>query len=352
MTELYDMAFPPRTPIIDGLLYSGTHIFAGSAKIGKSFFMLQIAYHIATGDNLWEYPVKQGTVLYLALEDDLGRLQTRLYKMFGVETVDNLHLAIHAKNIEDGLVVQLEEFVQLHPDTNLIIVDTLQKVRDEGDEQYSYAMDYRTITALKAFTDSHNLAVMFVHHTRKMKSDDSFEMISGTNGLMGAADGAFVLQKKKRTEPIAMLQVVGRDQPDQELTLEFDTEHCKWELTKAEKQIVIRQPEALVLKISDFMADKTEWTGTASELLEAVPDLDFKPNQLTKRLNVNVSALFNDCGILYYQNQRSSDRKTFTLRRAAPQHKNDDVTMNDDAIDTSQPSLDSHDDKPCDDTEV
>ena len=49
MTELYDMAFPPRSPVIEGLLYSGTYLFAGSPKIGKSFFMSQLGYHVATG---------------------------------------------------------------------------------------------------------------------------------------------------------------------------------------------------------------------------------------------------------------------------------------------------------------
>lgn len=99
MTELYDMAFPPRTPVIEGLLYSGTYLFAGSPKIGKSFFMSQLGYHVATGTPLWDYPVRQGSVLYLALEDDYGRLQGRLNQMFGVEAVDGLHFATKARTL-------------------------------------------------------------------------------------------------------------------------------------------------------------------------------------------------------------------------------------------------------------
>ena len=40
-------------------------------------------------------------------------------------------------------------------------------------------------------------------------------MISGTSGLLGAADGAFLLQKEKRTGNAATLEVSGRDQQDQ-----------------------------------------------------------------------------------------------------------------------------------------
>lgn len=67
MMELYDTAYPPKLPIVDGLLYNGTYLFVGSPKIGKSFFMAQIGYHISKGLPLWGFSVRQGTVLYLAL---------------------------------------------------------------------------------------------------------------------------------------------------------------------------------------------------------------------------------------------------------------------------------------------
>ena len=70
MTELYQTTYKSRPPIIDGLLYAGAYILAGAPKIGKSFLVAQIAYHVSTGERLWEYEVHQGTVLYLALEDD------------------------------------------------------------------------------------------------------------------------------------------------------------------------------------------------------------------------------------------------------------------------------------------
>ena len=85
MNELYDQTFTSRPPLIDGLLPSGTYFLAGAPKVGKSFLVAQIAYHVSTGQPLWEYPVHQGGVLYLALEDDKQRLQERMSRMFGVE---------------------------------------------------------------------------------------------------------------------------------------------------------------------------------------------------------------------------------------------------------------------------
>ena len=209
MTELYDTVYPPRRPIVNDLLYSGTYLFVGAPKVGKSFFMGQLAYHVAMGLPLWEYEVHQGTVLYLALEDDYARLQRRLSRMFGVEETSNLYFATQAKSVSEGLDQQLEGFIREHPDVRLIIIDTLQKVREIGGDRYSYASDYEIVTKLKSFSDRYGICLLVVHHTRKMEAEDSFDMISGTNGLLGAADGAFIMQKKRRTDNTALLEHRG-----------------------------------------------------------------------------------------------------------------------------------------------
>ena len=72
MNELYENVYQSRPPVIDGLLYPGTYLFAGAPKVGKSFLMAQLAYHVSMGLPLWDYPVHKGTVLYLALEGHLG----------------------------------------------------------------------------------------------------------------------------------------------------------------------------------------------------------------------------------------------------------------------------------------
>ena len=83
-----------------------------------------------------------------------------------------------------------------HPDTKLIIIDTMQKIRELGGGTYSYASDYDIIGRIKQFADQHCICVLTVHHTRKQRADDSFETISGTTGLLGCADGSLLMQKK------------------------------------------------------------------------------------------------------------------------------------------------------------
>ena len=149
LAELYDTIYRRRPPIIEGLLHTGTYILAGAPKIGKSFLVAQIAYHVSTGRPLWGYTVRQSTVLYLALEDDRRRLQERMFTMFGVEEAGDLHFRIASKQVGFGLEDQLEQFLHEHPQTRLIIIDTLQKVREINFDTYSYAKDYEIVGKLK-----------------------------------------------------------------------------------------------------------------------------------------------------------------------------------------------------------
>lgn len=213
---------------------------------------------------------------------------------------------------------QLEEFVKAHSTVRLIIIDTLQKVREVSGECYSYASDYEIVTRLKKFSDSHGICLLVVHHTRKMEAGDSFDMISGTNGLLGAADGAFIMQKKRRTDNIATLDVVGRDQPDQELTLEFDRERCVWNFQGAETQLWKQPPDPVLKAVSKiFLSAGSAWCGTPTELLALLPDVKIQANVLTRKLNVSADRLYNDYGIRY-ESKRTHEGRTVCLTLEQP----------------------------------
>ena len=312
MQDLYETIYPSRPPVIDGLLYAGTYLFVGAPKVGKSFLMTQIGYHVSTGLELWGYPVHQGAVLYLALEDDHRRLQDRLFRMFGTESADNLYFSIYAKQLGAGLEEQLKWFVQEHPDTRLIIIDTLQKVREFGGDTYSYASDYEVITKPKAFADEHGICLLLVHHTRKQQAEDKFDMISGTNGLLGAADGAFLLQKERRTSNTATLDISGRDQQDQRLYLTRNEERLIWTLERAETELWKEPPDPVLAAIAALVtAEQPQWSGTATELVAAL-GLKMKPNALSMRLNVRAGKLQCEYGIRY-ESHRSHAGRTLSL---------------------------------------
>ena len=139
-------------------------------------------------------------------------------------------------------------------------------------------------------------------------------MISGTNGLLGAADGAFLLTKEKRTGNAACLDVSGRDQPDQRLYLFRNEETLAWELERVETELWKAQPEPLLEQVSAFLSSTgKDWAGTPTEL-SALLGVDMKPNALTRRLNVNAGRLLNEYGIRYESSRNRNER---TVKLAA-----------------------------------
>lgn len=304
MPELYEMVYPGKPPVIDKFLYPGTYLFVGAHKVGKSFIMAQIAYHVSSGTPMWQYSVRKGTVLYLALEDDYRRLQERLYRMFGTETTPDLFFSVTSKSLNKGLIDQLDAFMNEHSDTSLVIIDTLQKVREAEGDTYSYARDYDIIAELKAFADRTGICLILVHHTRKQKSDDNFDRISGTNGLLGAADGAFIMYKNKRSDGDATIEVSGRDQPDKKFMLSRNKETLCWELKGERSPDYNEPPEPVFEAIGRFInADNPTWEGTATELIEKLK-LDIKPNALSLKLNVNAGKMYN-LYFIQYSNKRT-----------------------------------------------
>ncbi len=312
LEELYDTVYQSRTPIVENLLYTGAYILAGAPKIGKSFLVAQIAHHVSTGQPLWEYEVNRGAVLYLALEDDYQRLQERMSRMFGVEGTGELFFAVAAKQIGKGLDEQLAFFLKEHPDTKLVIVDTLQKVREVSGDAYSYAGDYEIISRLKEFGERHNICVLIVHHTRKQPAGDNFEMISGTTGLLGCADGALLLQKPKRTLNEATLDIVGRDQPDRRIHLTRDEVTLQWCFEEAEQELWKEPLDPLLIAVSKLVtAEQPQWKGSATELAEAL-QLTIQPNALSKKLNVKAGKLMQSFGVRY-ENTRTRSGSSITL---------------------------------------
>lgn len=312
MEDIYGMVFSPKEWIIKGILRSGLYILAGAPKVGKSFLVGQIAYHVSTGRPLWGYPVHRSPVLYMALEDDHQRLQERMFRMFGLESTKDLYFSISAKNLREGLEEQIAGFVKDHPGTRLIIIDTLKKIRPGDDDTYSYARDYADMTQLKKIADDNGICLLLVHHTRKKEDEsDAFNTVSGTNGLTGAADGSFIFAKKRRTDSDAVLQFTGRDLQDQIFYLSKNRETLTWELDRVEVEDFTPPPDPVLIAVSQIVtADTPQWSGSPTELAEALSE-DISPIALTKHLNVNAGRLQKDYSIQYRRKTLHEGRRIF-----------------------------------------
>ena len=250
--------------IVDGLISQGVNVISGASKIGKSWLMLWLGLQVAQGNSIWGLPTLQCDVLYLSLEDTQRRIKDRLYNLTD-SAPDNLYFAVTSGLIGGGLEEQITDFLTEHSATKLVIIDTLQKVRDSkgsAGKAGMYGNDYDDISSIKRIADGFNIAVLLVHHLRKLQdSDDPFNDVSGSTGIIGAADTNFIL-RRKRSGNAATLLVSGRDVEYQELTLQFND--LVWELVERKNSEDIHKAELpkFLFRVVDFMECRTEWVGT------------------------------------------------------------------------------------------
>ena len=317
--DLQNRTYEPTPFLVEELLPEGLHILAGAPKIGKSWLALWLCLRVSQGQPLWNFAVTQGEVLYLSLEDSFQRIQTRLFDLTE-DAPPTLHFAILADTLKHGLEQQIGQFLTEHPATKLVVIDTLQRVRSAGSDSNLYANDYQDVGLLKQLADKHHIAVLLIHHLRKLHDDDPMNMISGSTGLSGAADSAFVLQKNARSANAASLHCTGRDIPDRTLKLELGEDDHVWKLLSDSKTCTGAAKISalqLVHLFSALLSADPEYTGTPSALSAKIdPDgsLGITPKKVTRLVRESVAALRGN-GILA-DTYRSNGKRWISLKRA------------------------------------
>jgi len=223
--------FPPLRWLLRNLLPEGLTLLSAKPKQGKSFLMLNIASALASGGMaLSKIPVQQSTVLYINVDSSPREFRRRVMMINRDGIPDSLHIApVWPKILEGGLDC-LEAWMDGHPDTAMVVVDTLKKVREEDNpKKRAYDQDYEAITPLADFARArHGLGVVVIHHNNKTKDvDDPLDQVSGTTGLTAAADTVAVLTRLGTTY---MLHVEGKEVPRTEVALSSDGKTGLWTL--------------------------------------------------------------------------------------------------------------------------
>jgi hypothetical protein len=283
---LMSQAYAPLKFQVAEILPQGLFILAGAPKIGKSWLVLDICCSISASTPLWGHSTTRNGVLYIALEDNHRRLQDRLKKIATDESTAeplNLHLAVSAKGIHDGLVEQVDEFMKEHPDTGFITIDTLEHIR-KGDtdrkERGLYSADYSDMQILRTITNKYDgITLMLIHHTRKMYDADPLFTVTGSTGLTGAVDGIWVLDKEKRAENKAILSILNRDTKSYAFKLQLDEENCKWQFMGEhgtdENEVVEKLSTAINRLFTETdLFGASEWKGNATALCTALHKID------------------------------------------------------------------------------
>ena len=238
--SLDEADFPEPAFVVDGILPEGLTLLAGSPKIGKSWLGLTLGRSLAGGGEtaLGSLACVRGEALLISLEDTPRRLKHRLAVLRAGDpnpATKGLHLRTRWRRMDEGGLDDLASFLDGHPGTRLVVIDTWAKSRPKrsrgrSDSADLYEEDYLALAALQELAGQYSgLAMMVVFHLRKAWSSDLVEMVSGTVGNTGAVDTIWVL-RRGRAKADGELYVTGRDIAD-ETTLGLRFEGGLWTCT-------------------------------------------------------------------------------------------------------------------------
>jgi hypothetical protein len=247
------MEFPPMAWIVRNIIPAeGVVLLCSKPKFGKSWLAYDLCIACTTDRfTLGTVMPAQGNVLYLALEDSKRRLQRRMTKLlptFGSAWPDKLLLKTEWRRLHEG---GLEDIRVWHADTKktggkpiLVVVDVLAKVRKPVGNRQLYEADYAALADLTILANELELAIVVVHHTRKMAADDLMETVSGSFGVSGAVDTILVMANKPNG---AVLDIRGRDVEPAELAIEFDKQTCRWRLLGDAAEVHVSSQRAKII---------------------------------------------------------------------------------------------------------
>jgi len=271
--------FPPLRWAVPGLVPEGLTMLVGPPKAGKSWLVADLLLAVAAGGYaLGAIRIPEPRrVLYLALEDGDRRMQSRCRAILGLDA-EIPTLYHYVTTVPPGRVVRvIEAWLRRHPDTAMVVLDTLGKVMPPAAHgETTYSRDYRVGDSLKRITNDHpGLSLIVVHHERKAASEDFIDSVSGTHGLAGSMDTVMVLARKRKAAD-ALLMVTGREIPEEEYALLLE-DGIHWRLDganlleAADRAQNRRESEGISDKsaeIIDFIRNQPDRQATAKQLAE------------------------------------------------------------------------------------
>lgn len=303
MADLLSMDFAPIRWAIEGLFPEGLTIISGPPKIGKSWMGLDLCIAVAMGGYAFgRFKAHSGQALMLSLEDNERRLKDRLAKRLnGVALNRNFHGTTSWRRLDDGGLEDLNNWLNTHPDTRLVIIDTIQKIkarpRSKGN---AYENDYESYGELQRLALTHRCCILLMHHNRKSESRDAgdpLEAISGSIGITGTMDTIAMLRRPRGSSG-ATMTITGRDVSEASYVMEFDKLLCGWTVLDKSPEEAALNYDGIPAKILYALRSNPHGL-TASQIVAAVDTTGTTSHQSSIRTRIYK---LRDKGLIHQHN--------------------------------------------------
>lgn len=270
--ELLATDFPDVVKVCGDFIPEGVTILAARPKAGKTTLARQAAEAVAIGGPFMDTTCESGEVLFLSLEEGDRLCKSKLRGM-GLDPKAAARIDFHFTwpRGADGCV-EIANSLQASPKVRLVIVDSLTRFRPQATDRNvtQFQADYESLAGLAGVAKARpGLAILVIHHSRKMLGADPLDDISGTHGLAAAADSYLVLRKEGLG---ATLHAGGRIWAREEADFNLRREGMRWQLDG----------------VSDGLTDKER------NVLDMVRGSGgMSPTELAKLLNISRQGCYN-----------------------------------------------------------
>ncbi len=206
---LLERDMDPIGYLCDPYIPEGLTIVAGRPKCGKTTLERQKLAAVAGGGEIFGAECTKATAMFLCLEEG-DRLTRAKFEMAGFARNALASILIHFawRRGTEG-ILDLQRTLDANAGVRYVVVDSLTRFRAVPDTRTpAFVADYEAVSALHAIAKARpGLCISVIHHTRKAKSDDPLDDISGTYGVSAACDSYWVM---RHHEDGAVLHVGGR----------------------------------------------------------------------------------------------------------------------------------------------
>jgi hypothetical protein len=201
--ELLSRPIIPVDYLLAGRLVAGSvSIIASKPKCGKSTFARNLSLAVARGESFLGWPVKQGAVLYLALEERAEDVAAD-FRAMGADGSEDIQIGDSAAVMDVLSILQDKKPV-------LLVVDPLFRLVRIQDGN-SYAETYAALGPLIDVARQTGAHILCLHHSSKAAKAESIDAPIGSTALAGAVTSLMVMRRCESYRTICSVQRIGPD---------------------------------------------------------------------------------------------------------------------------------------------
>jgi putative DNA primase/helicase len=190
--------WPERVPL------GKVTLFAGEAKMGKSFLTMDFAARISTGGPIpcgGGECMPTGSVVLLSAEDDApDTIKPRL--VAAEADTDKIHLLTTVRRADGRMepfnlsyVPHLERAILRFKDTKLVIIDPISHYMGAGTDDFKAVQVRGVLGPLKELASRRRVAIVLVHHLNKGNGTKALNRVSGSGAYTALARSNWLVCK-------------------------------------------------------------------------------------------------------------------------------------------------------------